>query len=109
MQPLEPTPRPRRPLVPDVPSFPQGLTNPSANLSAPPENASEKEMISYLMQREAYHTQRDAYQQELNKYQQELNKYQQELNRYFMADSQATKWDISEIHNKFNMREAMEK
>ena len=59
-------------------------------------------MISYLMQREAYHTQRDAYQQE-------LNKYQQELNRYFMADSQATKWDISEIHNKFNMREAMEK
>jgi hypothetical protein len=41
-------------------------------------------------------------------YQQQFNAYQQQFNAWAHAKFGAVEWDLSEIHNKFNMREAVE-
>lgn len=50
-----------------------------------------------------------AYLQQMNVHQHQVNVHQQQLNEWVQAKLSAVEWDVSEIHHKFNMREAMEK
>jgi len=93
--PREPTPQPPRPTVPPLPDPPALSATPTAApQSAPGNNATQAEQISYLLQQVAH--------------QQQVNTHQQQFNKWVIAKFQAVESDISEIHRKFNVREARE-
>jgi hypothetical protein len=79
------------PTAPQAPHAPQ----------APGNDATQAQINSYLMQKLAHQGDQLAYQQQ-------FNAYQQQFNAWAHAKFGAVEWDLSEIHNKFNMREAVE-